>query len=192
MAVSRGRKPVASPHTRGWTVSDLIFARVGRGFPAHAGMDRPLRTLSGRCPGLPRTRGDGPIAVPTSRSRSRASPHTRGWTPGTGRPGDDAGGLPRTRGDGPCGAGRGAVPDAASPHTRGWTAHRTSNPPGTSGFPAHAGMDRGQREGRAGVVRLPRTRGDGPRPQFQGPSIAVASPHTRGWTSVGLERADDA
>ena len=52
------------------------------------------------------------------------------------------------------------------------------------GFPAHAGMDLGRRDVRAGEDRLPRTRGDGPSPTTRARRGRAASPHTRGWTPV--------
>ena len=111
----------ASPHTRGWTWARLCGRRSPRGFPAHAGMDPGTRRSDPSPRRLPRTRGDGPVPDCGSRQPSRASPHTRGWTPGRslGRRGGrgfpahagmdpapaheagSAGGLPRTRGDGP-------------------------------------------------------------------------------------------
>ncbi len=111
----------ASPHTRGWTRSPDRGRYPGRGFPAHAGMDLARRTTPTCYAWLPRTRGDGPSAQPTSDIPYTASPHTRGWTRGGvhaqglgfGFPAHagmdpsllwtntDSYGLPRTRGDGP-------------------------------------------------------------------------------------------
>ena len=172
----------ASPHTRGWTLDKPVLLTSAEGFPAHAGMDpaagRPARTAAG----LPRTRGDGPLAgVPADRVL-RASPHTRGWTrvvrrPGRGRTGFPAHAgmdpqhgeitlnckwLPRTRGDGPYSLRPPATPLAASPHTRGWTRCRRSPLDCTAGFPAHAGMDPCARPADDVRTGLPRTRGDGP------------------------------
>ena len=50
------------------------------------------------------------------------------------------------------------------------------------GFPAHAGMDRGERDDRSMRAGLPRTRGDGPRIVGRINPLLGASPHTRGWT----------
>ena len=72
----------ASPHTRGWTQVESYGMAVGRGFPAHAGMDPRPCSARARTHGLPRTRGDGPRRVPAPRLAVRASPHTRGWTRG--------------------------------------------------------------------------------------------------------------
>ena len=90
--------------------------------------------------------------------------------------------FPRTRGDGPGGEKTLRPTDAVSPHTRGWTGAMAGKCPPRRGFPAHAGMD--PAHGRAGArrVRLPRTRGDGPR-RGRGRTLTPrASPHTRGWT----------
>ena len=111
----------ASPHTRGWTHGIIDGGDQVSGFPAHAGMDRRRVGHREGNPGLPRTRGDGPRATGSYPGTSRASPHTRGWTPlgqrgrevppgfpahagmDLGSPRRAAGclGLPRTRGDGP-------------------------------------------------------------------------------------------
>ena len=193
---------VASPHTRGWTRG--VGGQPGGhgGFPAHAGMDPvPPPPLPAR-PRLPRTRGDGPRAPLIRLARYPASPHTRGWThqPPAGHPrhrgfpahaGMDRGlprdaqlhvGLPRTRGDGPWNCPTSAAAMTASPHTRGWTLVVGSPQLGLRGFPAHAGMDRSPRPMRDALVRLPRTRGDGPWPTGSWSTLGSASPHTRGWT----------
>ena len=151
---------------------------------------------------LPRTRGDGPRAMHAVHSLPAASPHTRGWTPcgpaatpaASGFPahaGMDPGSttgsstgcrLPRTRGDGPVHQIPARRGRPASPHTRGWTRNPGDRQRGRSGFPAHAGMDRGARSAAATRPGLPRTRGDGPyEGSIRGGSYA-ASPHTRGWT----------
>ena len=88
-----GRPPV-SPHTRGWTrvVRDRRHER--RGFPAHAGMDPSLMRFWNATVRFPRTRGDGPGSRPGPTSRSRVSPHTRGWTRGLSRSTRSARGFP--------------------------------------------------------------------------------------------------
>ena len=192
----------ASPHTRGWTHRPTHSGPLATGFPAHAGMDPSRGRSPPRRRRLPRTRGDGPEHPGRGRGSCRASPHTRGWTPGLAvdhRPqvgfpahaGMDppaargrgaARGLPRTRGDGPCRVSPTASSSAASPHTRGWTrgGPRVALP--LRGFPAHAGMDPAA-VGEGALRRgLPRTRGDGPSSSFPPRADVVASPHTRGWT----------
>ena len=196
------REAAASPHTRGWTPLDLGAGTLRSGFPAHAGMDRWPPRRATRTPGLPRTRGDGPPPCMRTVTTVGASPHTRGWTVGrqdqlpnaAGFPAH-AGmdptsgtrlrswwGLPRTRGDGPLSAMVGAARTKASPHTRGWTRRRAGGPHRRDGFPAHAGMDPVPESGDTVIVRLPRTRGDGPVVVTDCTSLTVASPHTRGWT----------
>ena len=151
---------------------------------------------------LPRTRGDGPAGSRTSSVRTRASPHTRGWTAheptrraraqgfpahagmDPGRPAAVAtsSGLPRTRGDGPVTGSPSACAVGASPHTRGWTGGARTVVVRPLGFPAHAGMDpRSHRPGPC-ARGLPRTRGDGPSALASYSSPPGASPHTRGWT----------
>ena len=132
-----------------------------------------------------------------------ASPHTRGWTLGDwsgssrdrgfpahagmdrrgGRRGGRSGRLPRTRGDGPDRAVFWLEFAAASPHTRGWTGLQIRAHPSAQGFPAHAGMDPSRAAGGRCGIRLPRTRGDGPRARRIRAPAPRASPHTRGWTS---------
>ena len=102
----------------------------------------------------------------------------RGSTPSAGsRPG-----LPRTRGDGPRTCWPWPRRCSASPHTRGWTRHRDQGGRLEVGFPAHAGMDPASRSTAGSSVRLPRTRGDGPRRLVGCGRHRRASPHTRGWT----------
>ena len=171
------------PRTRGDGPGTLGGSHSERmASPAHAGM--------------------GPRSVPFRLCFYRASPHTRGWTPPATRTGTRRGGfpahagmdpgrrdvpglpegLPRTRGDGPDPI-RGALGGGwASPHTRGWTLRRTARSLRKPGFPAHAGMDPPARRDLAAPVRLPRTRGDGPRKRRRENDLPRASPHTRGWT----------
>ena len=165
-------------------------------------MDPRRRDTPCRLSRLPRTRGDGPLTDSRSSRASRASPHTRGWTPlvhedvgeGSGFPahaGMDRGlhqrkrliyGLPRTRGDGPSPAPIHAHRPEASPHTRGWTLISGLNGLICDGFPAHAGMDPRRTGSWPARPGLPRTRGDGPCVRVEGVRRAQASPHTRGWT----------
>ena len=50
----------------------------------------------------------------------------------------------------------------ASPHPRGWTRDPASLARLEEGFPAPAGMDPLPAYWASGLIRLPRTRGDGP------------------------------
>ena len=151
----------APPHTRGWTFWSWAIPVAGMGSPAHAGMDPAARRVTGDHHGLPRTRGDGPVADDVQIDTVGAPPHTRGWTPlakaaevdlpgspahagmdPTLRAAKDLGRrLPRTRGDGP---DDGPIPPEevlAPPHTRGWTSSGVRKSPRPYGSPAHAGMD---------------------------------------------------
>ena len=167
-------------------------------------MDPGLVALSDPSPGLPRARGDGPVADALKVMAVPASPRTRGWTlEGSARMTDGIGfpahagmdpiqetsrnqptRLPRARGDGP-GMRKGIEHgEMASPRTRGWTLDASVFHLELRGFPAHAGMDRSrcrlgrQRDG------LPRARGDGPLSGGVTSWMAGASPRTRGWTPV--------
>ena len=173
---------VASPHTRGWTLLDYIESCRHDGFPAHAGMDRSGEACQNRQNGLPRTRGDGPRFTCRTANTPLASPHTRGWTarrqsgaprrsgfpahagmdPLFARRQFQQTGLPRTRGDGPVLMHMTVKQHLASPHTRGWTAVAYGGGKWRDGFPAHAGMDLGVAVFHGVLIRLPRTRGDGP------------------------------
>ena len=202
-------RPLASPHTRGWTLNCPRMAPISSGFPAHAGMDPAATTRPALDQWLPRTRGDGPLAGVASAIVSLASPHTRGWTasdfrlappdsgfpahagmdPSTTPTGTAPRRLPRTRGDGPRIRRRRARADMASPHTRGWTPTPRRTAAVGGGFPAHAGMDRSSAAADWGWRRLPRTRGDGPMAESGCRVMATASPHTRGWTAGRRETA---
>ncbi len=71
---------MAPPHTRGSTHTGAATIRARRGSPAHAGIDpNPLRR-GHHWAGLPRTRGDRPLPPRSTRSATRAPPHTRGST----------------------------------------------------------------------------------------------------------------
>ena len=152
--------------------------------------------------GIPRTRGDGPVAAQVGSVRFTDSPHPRGWThvlaldlghragfpaPAGMDPGCPAGRpppsrIPRTRGDGPGPTGTIPPERADSPHPRGWTP--SASPPRTSatGFPAPAGMDLDNDERIVIYARIPRTRGDGPSSSDKSPPATWDSPHPRGWT----------
>ena len=201
---------LASPHTRGWTLSPLARLGVVRGFPAHAGMDPGTVARAGRSRRLPRTRGDGPRGRARPAGAPEASPHTRGWTleaegrasgrrgfpahagmdPAGSRSGRGGGWLPRTRGDGPAAATSPPVREPASPHTRGWTLQFVGVVLPTGGFPAHAGMDPAFTLIGGLAFGLPRTRGDGPATEDGIELITPASPHTRGWTRMATAGQD--
>ena len=56
-------------------VSEFSVAVV---FPAHAGMNRPLRVHHPPFLGVPRTRGDEPADEVWTLNKGMCSPHTRG------------------------------------------------------------------------------------------------------------------
>ena len=196
----------ASPHTRGWTPAARPRPAAGAGFPAHAGMDRNEPGSGSRTGRLPRTRGDGPACGAGPAGATSASPHTRGWTPvrlrgrehrqgfpahaGMDRlhlaDSPPALGLPRTRGDGPQVGTYAQYVPAASPHTRGWTRWWSCRCLSPRGFPAHAGMDPASDPPDRDRRGLPRTRGDGPCSGSAPVTHPQASPHTRGWTVLGV------
>ena len=175
----------ASPHTRGWTPEGRHGARPGRGFPAHAGMDRTRRGRAPRRSRLPRTRGDGPLPNRRAEFAAEASPHTRGWTLIAHRHGSLECGFPAHAGMDPGRRRRVLRGGPASPHTRGWTLHGLDKLVATVGFPAHAGMDPPGVTSERIRSRLPRTRGDGPDTVYEATAFRQASPHTRGWTRAG-------
>ena len=203
--VAQGRTPhpdEASPRSRGWTRRPGPRAAPGRGFPALAGMDPDVEHRFARPFWLPRARGDGPAVEALVRITRRASPRSRGWTQPT-RPamarqegfpalaGMDPAvcffcwlcyRLPRARGDGPPPMAAPPPPMPASPRSRGWTRPVPLHPRRLGGFPALAGMDRRPASRSRPAARLPRARGDGPRPTPLSPRTAAASPRSRGWT----------
>ncbi len=207
-AASPKSVPVA-PHTRGWTAERGVAGGAGHGCPAHAGMDPTLQHCCRSATRLPRTRGDGPAAMDEQYRGSGVAPHTRGWTvlsrnTNAGSVGCPAhagmdptraprrrpeGRLPRTRGDGPRPRGLTSRPARVAPHTRGWTDYLATQVLPRLGCPAHAGMDRAQAARAATRRRLPRTRGDGPRPARQVDLPPEVAPHTRGWTPSTLRAA---
>ena len=111
--------------------------------------------------GLPRLRGDGPIAKEFHDVGYPAAPPTRGWTRypfyvATTAPGCPAYAgmdpvsrqllrsekrLPRLRGDGPLSTVIRARNGPAAPPTRGWTRDASLVPSVDMGCPAYAGMD---------------------------------------------------
>ena len=97
--------------------------------------------------------------------------------------------FPRPRGDGPTRGRVNSQPIGVSPPTRGWTRWSRTAVHGSSGFPAHAGMDPESPVTPGSLSRFPRPRGDGPVCACTSPRLIVVSPPTRGWTvrrRVGL------
>ena len=109
-------------------------------------------------------------------------PAHAGMDPLRARSAPDCCGFPRTRGDGPTESLNFTGSAMVSPHTRGWTLATHPSNRHRKGFPAHAGMDPGQRSGPYRECGFPRTRGDGPGDYSIGRRTVGVSPHTRGWT----------
>ncbi len=88
--------PACSPHPRGWSRTGghddsrlvLLLAPAGM-VPS----DRPRRHRAGAHP-APRTRGDGPLRVPSEPGTPSCSPHPRGWSRSGARSRCGAGLLP--------------------------------------------------------------------------------------------------
>ena len=76
----RQRGGMATPYTRGSTLSQGLVEGSDEGYPVHAGIDpsRWLPALPHRR--LPRTRGDRPQRTPQVGVRFSATPYTRGST----------------------------------------------------------------------------------------------------------------
>jgi hypothetical protein len=132
-----------SPHTRGWTDPPVGGHSPARGFPTHAGMDRPRDGIRPRwLPDSPHTRGwtavdmayfDALLGFPTHAGMDRATSSGVSATCG----------IPYTRGDGPTGAPSRSISCLDSPHARGWTGISTPISWRCSGIPhTRAGMDR--------------------------------------------------
>ena len=111
-------------------------------------------------------------------------PAPAGMDPAGARLRDRRARIPRTRGDGPVHVSLHGTPPEDSPHPRGWTVEPPSPLRVKPGFPAPAGMDPRQPEARSRADRIPRTRGDGPRPGRREGVRWRDSPHPRGWTLV--------
>ncbi len=90
--------------------------------------------------------------------------------------------LPRARGDGPWCARRTRLSGPTAPRTRGWTLSRSAASLPGHDCPAHAGMDPSKTLPRSSRRRLPRARGDGPRPIWRRRDGDRTAPRTRGWT----------
>ena len=202
----------APPHARGWTGAAPAAGRRRGGSPARAGMDPSSCSCFLLPLGLPRTRGDGPLASRLTFIQPPAPPHARGWTHfpvfiaiaiagSPARAGMDPGrrcrhgtarGLPRTRGDGPSVAGLLRPWHRAPPHARGWTPEVLRAVDLLEGSPARAGMDPSNRSAPSFRVGLPRTRGDGPHGHCVEIARFQAPPHARGWTHDTPDTAQQA
>ena len=154
----------APPPTRGWTLKSFGVQAYVSGSPAHAGMDPQLARDPGADHGLPRPRGDGPLAERVPAPLTSAPPPTRGWT----RVWFASHAL---RSGSPAHAGMDPIPYAA--------------PTSESGLPRPRG-DGPDRDRRTLVNRgAPRPRGDGPGSVEAFKRRLAAPPPTRGWTPRG-------
>ena len=147
-------------------------------------------------------RGDRPQSRIPSASTMRATPHARGSTLDGAFVGRLALGypacagidlhpagpdisvtrLPRMRGDRPRGRTCSPASRSATPHARGSTRPGPEGRSGPDGYPACAGIDPRRLTSHSRGVRLPRMRGDRPRPERAGRGPQVATPHARGST----------
>ncbi len=206
-----GSKKAAAPHARGSTLSRRWLGWRCWGCPACAGID-PRRALASTSRSrLPRMRGDRPEVPWSGGSRLPAAPHARGSTPRRVRRAPRPRGcpacagidpthfalktasfwLPRMRGDRPKGIPVSQKPAWAAPHARGSTHSDVLTIAPRAGCPACAGIDPNLGALRAGMVGLPRMRGD--RPETGAPSALdpPAAPHARGSTRLVDARVRD-
>ncbi len=172
----------SSPHARGSSVADALGVPLGDVVPARAGIF-PSPSLTRRRSGSrPRTRGDLPGSLPTSRRGTRSSPHARGSSarrrrcigPGGVVParagifrcgphrGRRRGGRPRTRGDLPPTIDGSERARTSSPHARGSSFAGTVPRDQAEVVPARAGIFRRASPCRRSCCGRPRTRGDLP------------------------------
>ncbi|SNS50522.1 hypothetical protein SAMN05421763_1027 [[Luteovulum] sphaeroides subsp. megalophilum] len=88
--------------------------------------------------------------------------------------------VPRTRGDVPTSVAASDHHETRSPHARGCPVRGWWHEPGSSPFPARAGMSRSRTTPNGLQPPVPRTRGDVPANPLLGVTITDRSPHARG------------
>ena len=151
--------------------------------------------------GVPRPRGDGPLASALSFTELKRSPPARGWPGGhcvrvrgprafparagmarsaCRRP-PAARCVPRPRGDGPSNAAAPPSIGSRSPPARGWPDHARLYRREAAAFPARAGMARRAPKRRRRSPGVPRPRGDGPARVEMTGTVDGRSPPARGW-----------
>ncbi len=195
---------------RGWTDPVANADAAGKGYPAHAGMDRQHPS---RCAGrarLPRPCGDGPPSATWWMVTPEVTPPMRGWTEKSNRQNARFWGYPahagmdlplrdyppgRIRLPRPCGDGPYCDRPATSalkvtPPMRGWTRAGTPASGLAGGYPAHAGMDPPHLMRRVGRYQLPRPCGDGPETARDPDAADEVTPPMRGWTIDGVLYGD--
>ena len=160
-SAARDQQYADSPRSRGWTSCAGSCAGSEKGFPALAGMDH---------------------AHIAGRVHRRGFPALAGMDPGAGRGTSFTRRIPRARGDGPGRGDHRRRPGGDSPRSRGWTTATAGSWGSAGGFPALAGMDRGQAGVGGGHLGIPRARGDGPTATVSQWRPGRDSPRSRGWT----------
>ena len=202
----------SSPHTRGWSRCIGCDYDGEPVVPAHAGLVPRRHRVPVRDGRRPRTRGAGPAGAGFGSVTVQSSPHTRGWSPQllaslihpvvvpahaglvrtAARSCGTRCGRPRTRGAGPPRPPADDPRRKSSPHTRGWSGRDHGRARGRVVVPAHAGLVPNlpcRVEDGAG---RPRTRGAGPDARHDRVERSQSSPHTRGWSHLGVERGHGA
>ncbi len=203
-SATKPAKIVASPPpTRGSTEPHLRRRRRLPVSPAHAGIDRAQHVPAGIASSLPRPRGDRPLEQLRSHLLSGSPPPTRGSTieqpveqdrglVSPAHAGIDrstrsaqtaARRLPRPRGDRPIGATHPPPPTQSPPPTRGSTVAFSRPCADRDVSPAHAGIDRPMSSRPRRPMRLPRPRGDRPKPDSESAGSSASPPPTRGSTA---------
>ena len=181
----------ATPHTRGSTVFLSLFIPEQAGYPAYAGIDPTISSVSAYPARLPRIRGDRPPWSTGQGGIRRGYPAYAGidlfysFFVVTNKR------LPRIRGDRPTTT---SLPNnllPATPHTRGSTWVEEDGEKRRVGYPAYAGIDPGKAFADGSDLGLPRIRGD--RPCFPWSDIceAAATPHTRGSTLKATDSGNE-
>ena len=152
------------PRPRGWTLHHRRAGQPRHVSPAPAGMDPPHSRRPPRSRRLPRARGDGPKLTERQLLGSLSPPRPRGWTLHRRELDLGRGVSPRARGDGPYYVESNKNLNLSPPRPRGWTPRPPRVRQRAQVSPAPAGMDPWPPLPALWHLRLPRARGDGPRP----------------------------
>ena len=170
------------PHPRGSTLEPAFPRPDFEVSPAPAGIDPSRQAGPPFEPGLPRTRGDRPYKRVKIVDITPVSPAPAGIDPRPSRTERARSGLPRTRGDRPVPGSTWSSGARSPPHPRGSTPNWTFPASVCPVSPAPAGIDPMRRPGRSMPARLPRTRGDRPKPSGVSTAELGSPPHPRGST----------
>ncbi len=191
-----------TPHARGSTSAAAAAVRSGSVYPACAGIDPPKVSRISARKGLPRMRGDRPVAFDIRILSDWFTPHARGSTLVEGLEGlmkevypacagIDLGSpttsyfssrLPRMRGDRPHMHSLSLKTARFTPHARGSTFVVVYDVVEVPVYPACAGIDPIVRIKKGGSSGLPRMRGDRPMIRRIRDSPYRFTPHARGST----------